>query len=192
MRRTIASPTASGRWRRRRIARIAVAAALIVAAPFAGHASSENSYIVDQAASSAGRPGSPTDADTPPNSGAPGSLTATMGGAGPDSAATGGSGAEAIRVVPVPLADPSVADALEAGDMVDLLTLTGTTPGAALPPEDPTAPAGPVIVARAALVRAVPEGRSGGRSILVEVGESIAPHLAATAATSPLAVVVHG
>lgn len=192
MRRTIASPTTSGRWRRRRIARIAAATALIVAAPFAGHSDNENSHIADQSITSAARLDSHIGSGTPPASAAPGSLAAAAGGAAPDSAAPGGVGAEEIRVVPVPLADPAVADALKAGDMVDLLTLADTTPDPDLPPEASTAPTGPVIVARAALVRAVPTGRSGGRSILVEVGESIAPHLAATAATSPLAVVVHG
>ena len=48
------------------------------------------------------------------------------------------------------------------------------------------------LVARAARVRDTPDGRPGTRSILVEVPESAAATLAATAAGSPLAVIVHG
>ena len=50
----------------------------------------------------------------------------------------------------------------------------------------------PALVARAARVRDTPDGRNGTRSILVEVPESAAATLAATAAGSPLAVIVHG
>ncbi|MEH6819281.1 MAG: hypothetical protein V7706_04940 [Dietzia psychralcaliphila] len=86
-----------------------------------------------------------------------------------------------VRVVPVPLADPAVADLLKPGDLVDLV---GTA--------EPDSPAGPAVVARAARVRDTPTGRSGSRSILVEVPESDAARLASTAAGTPLAVLVHG
>ena len=46
-----------------------------------------------------------------------------------------------VRVVPVPLADPAVADLLHPGDLVDLVG-----------PADPDSPAGPAVVARAATI----------------------------------------
>lgn len=86
-----------------------------------------------------------------------------------------------VRVVPVPLADPAVADLLHPGDLVDLVG-----------PADPDSPTGPAVVARAVRVRDTPAGRVGSRSILVEVPESDAARLASTAAGTPLAVLVHG
>ena len=88
--------------------------------------------------------------------------------------------------MPVPLADPAVADLLHAGDLVDLVAA-----------HDPATPdeggAGAHTVARAAQVKEVPPARPGGhRSVLVEVPEAEAAHLAATAAGAPLAVLVHG
>lgn len=91
---------------------------------------------------------------------------------------------EALRVVPVPLADPAVADVLNPGDLVDLVAVAT----AHEVPHD----GGPVLVARGARVRDTPDGRPGTRSILVEVPESAAASLAATAAGTPLAVIVHG
>ncbi|UVE96065.1 hypothetical protein [Dietzia sp. B32] len=147
MRRTISSVAPPGRWRRRRTARIGLAAALVVAAPF-----------VD-------RPGSPEPVD-------PAAPAAELGG---------DPSRGRVRVVPIPLADPAVADLLRPGDVVDLIGTTELSPGQA-----------PELVAHAARVRDAPEGRSGGRSLLVEVPEADAAHLAATAAGTPLAVVVHG
>lgn len=95
-------------------------------------------------------------------------------------------------MVPVPLANPAVADALDAGNLVDLVAIADSARGPEPPPGGEQGLIGPVVVARAALVRAIPAGRPGVRSILVEVPESVAPHLAATAATTPLAVIVHG
>ncbi|MCZ4541547.1 MULTISPECIES: hypothetical protein [Dietzia] len=149
MRRTIASVTTPGRWRRRRAVRIGLAAALVVAAPF-----------VD-------RSGAPDPADP----------TAPAAAAGPgDDPARG-----PVRVVPVPLADPTVADLLRPGDLVDLVGTTELAPGQP-----------PALVAHAARVRDAPVGRSGARSLLVEVPAADAARLAATAAGTPLAVVVHG
>src|SRR5699024_2477734 len=86
-----------------------------------------------------------------------------------------------LRVVTVPLADPAVADLLEPGDLVDLVG-----------PTDPDAPVAGDPVARAARVTGVPSGGSGARSLLVEVPEADAARLAATAAGTPLAVLIHG
>lgn len=158
MRRTIASVTTPGRWRRRRTARMALAAALVLAAPFVGRSDP------------AEPPGPPPDA------------------AASVSAASDGGPARPVRVVPVALADPAVADLLQPGDLVDLVSTIDAgahDPGA-------HAAAADLVVARAARVRDTPAGRSGARSVLVEVPEELAAHLAATAATSPLAVVVHG
>ncbi|AVZ39953.1 MULTISPECIES: hypothetical protein [unclassified Dietzia] len=86
-----------------------------------------------------------------------------------------------VRVVPIPLADPTVADLLSAGDLVDLI---GTV--------DPDSPGGPLVIARAARVADTPAGRGGSRSILVEVPESDAARVASHAAGTPLAILVHG
>ncbi|MFN3340784.1 MAG: hypothetical protein ACK40Z_13880, partial [Dietzia sp.] len=138
MRRILTSPTAPRRWRRRRTARIAVAAALVLAAPFVGRPDPGEVTVPP-----------PADARHSPDRGN-------------------------VRVVPVPLADPAVADLLQPGDLVDLV---GTA--------DPDSPAGPAVVARAARVRDTPAGRAGSRSILVEVPESDAARLASTAAGTP-------
>ncbi|MET3861309.1 hypothetical protein ABIE38_002242 [Dietzia sp. 2505] len=144
MRRILTSPTAPRGWRRRRATRIALAAALVVAAPVVGRQV-------------------PEEVTAPPPAGA----------RHPDH--------RNVRVVPVPLADPAVADLLQPGDLVDLV---GTA--------DPDSFAAPAVVARAARVRDTPAGRVGSRSILVEVPESDAARLASTAAGTPLAVLVHG
>lgn len=157
MRRTIASVTTPGRWRRRRTARMAFAAALVVAAPFVGRSD-------------------PAETTGPPPDAAA-SVTAADGGP-----------ALPVRVVPVALADPAVADLLQPGDLVDLVSAIDA--GAHDPSAHAAAP--DLVVARAARVRDTPAGRSGARSVLVEVPADLAAHLAATAATNPLAVVVHG
>ncbi|AWH92584.1 hypothetical protein [Dietzia lutea] len=182
MRRTIASVTTPGRWRRRRTARMALAAALVVAAPFVGRSD-------------------PAETTGPPPDAAASVTAAPDGGA-----------ARPVRVVPIALADPAVADLLQPGDLVDLVSTidAGAVPGtsdfggqaAQRPAADASehgdadaaghGAAGDLVVARAARVRDTPAGRSGARSVLVEVPEDLAAHLAATAATSPLAVVVHG
>ena len=185
MRRTIASVTTPSRWRRRRAARVAVAGALVIAAPFVGNPGStdpvEAATLNDQTG----------DTKSEAQHGdSPGSTTGSAGT--PDER-------EPLRIVPVPLADPAVADLLRPGDLVDLVG-TADTAGTAItahppaPDEPPDAApeAGPVLVARAARVRETPAGQSGSRSILVEVPEVDAAHLAATAAGTPLAVVVHG
>lgn len=156
MRLDLGPGTSPRRWRRARTARIVVAAMLVLAAPF-----------VDRAGSGAGADPAHTDpAHTDPSL--------------PDTAA-GAAGRGPVRLVPVPLADPAVADLLQPGDLVDLV---GTA--------DPDAPGGPALVTRGARVTGSPAGRGGARSILVEVPESDAARLAATAAGTPLAVVVHG
>lgn len=168
MRRLLASVTAPRRWRRRRVARIALAATLVVAAPFAG------------------RPGPDAPAGTPP---ADDRHAADL---------------SRIRVVPVPLADPALADLLQPGDLVDLVGTAqpgghtggghsdsgGAGPDGALDPASDAA-AVPTVVARAARVRDTPDGRAGSRSILVEVPHADAARLAATAAVTPLAVLLH-
>ena len=158
--RSSTAPAAPRRWRRRRVARIAVAVALVVAAPFVGRADPETvpgGARVDDPALAA-------DPDTAPGDRprSPGDHTR-------------------VRVVPIPLADPAVAELLAPGDLVDLV---GTA--------DPASPGGPQIVARAARVRDTPAGRGGTRTILVEVPQAEAARVAATAAGSPLAVLVYG
>ena len=159
MRRTIASVTTPGRWRRRRTARMAFAAALVVAAPFVGRSEPAET--------------------TGPQPDAAASVTAADGGP-----------ALPVRVVPVALADPAVADLLQPGDLVDLVSTIDADADAHDPSAHAAAP--DLVVARAARVRDTPAGRSGARSVLVEVPADLAAHLAATAATNPLAVVVHG
>lgn len=160
MRRPLAALTAPGRWRGRRRARMALAVALVVAAPFVGRTDPSP-------------PAGPLPADGPGSPASPGHAGATGPGAPGDRGP--------LRVVTVPLADPAVADVLRPGDLVDLVSTADTH-----------APAGPEVVARAASVRDTPAGRSGNRSLLVEVPESEASRLASTAAGTPLAVVVHG
>ncbi|RBA39121.1 hypothetical protein DQ226_03725 [Dietzia maris] len=110
-----------------------------------------------------------------PGPGGPHAPTAADAGPGDDPARG------PVRVVPVPLADPTVADLLRPGDLVDLVGTAELAPGKP-----------PALVAHAARVRDAPVGRSGARSLLVEVPAADAASLAATAAGTPLAVVVHG
>lgn len=159
MRLSIASATAPIGWRRRRVARITVAAVLVVAAPFVGRADPDTLSGQAQVAD----PGLAADSGT----------TSGDRFRRPDD--------HLFRVVPIPLADPAVAELLQPGDLVDLV---GTA--------DPASPAGPQVVARGARVRDTPAGRGGSRSILVEVPEADAARLAATAAGTPLAVLVYG
>lgn len=193
------------RWRGRRGARIALAAALLLAAPFAGKlaagaADSTEAFAVASDLS-AGHVVTADDLDTvtvpaglvpdgavsTPDHAIGARLTGAVrrGELLTDAGLSGRPGHPdtrgALRVVPVPLADPAVADLLDTGDLVDLVG-----------PADPGSPTGPEPVARAAVVRDVPAGRAGHRSILVEVPESDAARLAATAAGTPLAVLVHG
>lgn len=181
----------SGRWRRRRTARIVAATALVVAAPFVGHADSDNSHNADATTSGGAGTLAAAQAGTPLGSDTPGSPTAS-GASVSGSPPTAGNDGGAMRVVPVPLADPAVADALDAGNLVDLVAIADSARAPEPPPGGEQGSIGPVVVARAALVRAIPAGRPGARSILVEVPDSVAPYLAATAATTPLAVIVHG
>ena len=177
MRRIIGTATTPGRWRRRRTARIALATALIVAAPFVGGRDTDGADGLPTAGSAPG--GLPmSSAPSPPSGAVSGGLA---GGNTQETAAPGTSTNEALRVVPVPLANPGVADVLSPGDLVDLVAVDAA----------PDAHE-PALVARAARVRDTPDGRNGTRSILVEVPESAAATLAATAAGSPLAVIVHG
>lgn len=195
----------SRRWRGQRGVRIAVATALVIAAPFAGRLTADGSTSSDALAVAAdlqtGHVVTAEDLDTvtvPVDLLPDGVLTSTdhaLGArlTGPvrrgelltDAGLAGRPGQPdprgAQRVVPVPLADPAVADLLEPGDLVDLVG-----------PTDPHSRGEPEPVARAARVRDVPTGRTGHRSILVEVPESDAARLAATAAGTPLAVLVHG
>lgn len=161
MRLSIASATAPRRWRRRRVARITLAALLIVAAPFASRAD--------------------PDAESPGPAQVGDAALAADSETDPGGRARSPDHHNRFRVVPIPLADPAVAELLEPGDLVDLV---GTA--------DPASPAGPQIVARAARVRDAPAGRGGNRTILVEVPEAEAARLGATAAVTPLAVLVYG
>lgn len=185
MRRTIASVTTPSRWRRRRTVRVAVAGALVVAAPFVGQPASTGPV---EAADFHGPSGGTNAVAGPGETPDPrtGSETATDGER------------YSSRIVPVPLADPAVAELLRPGDLIDLVGTVGTVDSvnaadAPVPDDtaDTTAEDGPALVARAARVRQTPAGLSGSRSILVEVPETDAAHLAATAAGTPLAVIVH-
>lgn len=198
-----------GRWRGRRGVRLALAAALVVAAPFvdgwrgADATTTEVLTVVRDLPS--GHVVTETDiapAGFPGGSVPDGAVTAISRAVGtrlagpvrrgelltdaglvgrPGDARTRGS----HRVVPVPLADPSVADHLTIGDVVDLVPPAGSSP--------PDGVDEAVPVARAVEVVELPAGRAGGpRSILVEVPERDAARLAATAAGVPLAVLVHG
>ena len=162
MRRTIASVTAPGRWRRRRTARIGLAAAFVVSAPFVDRPGTVSSTVPAASPGGIGAIGVRADAG-----GADGFGTVTS--------------RDPVRVVPVPLADPAVADLLHPGDLVDLVDTAEFAPGQA-----------PELVTHGARVRDVPAGRTGGRSLLVEVPEADAARLAAIAAGIPLAIVIHG
>ncbi len=192
MRTRFATATTPGRWRRRRTARIALATALIVAAPFVGGRGADTGDADGPARIGPGHPdsvhagsvhagsaqaGSAEAAATPGDTSAAGAETHPAARPVPH---TG----EAVRLVPVPLADAGVADVLGPGDLVDLIAVDSAH-------EHPHGH-GPAVVARGARVRQTPDGRGGTRSILVEVPESAAASLAATAAGTPLAVVVHG
>ena len=161
MRVSIAAAIAPRRWRRRRAARLTVAALLVVAAPF-----------VDRADPDPGSPGEGPVGDT---------ALATDPRSAPGDRSRGLQPDNRFRVVPIPLADPAVAALLEPGDLVDLVH-------AAVP----ESPANPQLVARAARVRDTPAGRGENRTILVEVPVADAARLAATAAGTPLAVLVYG
>lgn len=163
MRRHIATAAAPRRWRRRRTARIALAVALVVLAPFAGHSDTGNTGNTD------------TGTSDPTASG--GTAAASSAGADGTDDTRGD-----VRVVPVPLADPAVAELLRPGDLVDLVSAAEISPD----------PAIDMLVARAARVRDIPAGRPGSRSILVEVPQAEAARIAAIAAGTPLAVIVHG
>lgn len=193
------------RWRSRRGARIALASALVIAAPFAGQFTAAGSASTKALAVAADLPSGHLvtvedlrTVEVPAALLPDGALTTNEHALGAhltgpvrrgefltDAALTGRPGESdsrgARRVVPVPLADPSVADLLEPGDLVDLVG-----------PTNPESPGGPEPVARGAIVRDVPAGRAGHRSILVEVPEAEAAQLAATAVGTPLAVLVHG
>ena len=173
-----AAVTALRRRRRLRTARIVVAAALVLAAPFVGRAA-------------------PDPASGPPESVGPGTSVGAVpsGGRTPGSPGYDGDLAE-FRVVPIPLADPGVAELLQPGDIVDLV---GTAEPAHVDEPPPSAdlplvadPAHPVLHARGVRVRDTPHTRGGGRTILVEVPVDAAARVAAIAAGSPLAVLVHG
>lgn len=174
MRRTDSPFLVPGRWRRRRAARIGLALALLAAAPF-----------VDGSRTTVPGPAAPD--PTGPDTTLPAAATA-----GPHDSAR-----EPVRVVPVPLADPTLGDHLRPGDLVDLVSTADPAeprPGGAGGSDDPagTGPGHPpTVVAGGARVRDAPEGRAGSRSLLVEVPAADAVRLAATAATTPLAVVLH-
>lgn len=193
------------RWRGRRGARIALAATLVLAAPLVGRFDAAGSATSDAVAVSGDLPSghvvtaADLDTVTVPADVLPDGAVAddaqVIGArlAGPvrrgelltDAGVTGRPG-EAdprgpVRVVPVPLADPAVADLVQPGDLVDLVG-----------PGDPASPTGPEPVARGARITGVPAGRAGHRSLLVEVPAPDAARLAATAAGTPLAVLVHG
>lgn len=178
MRTRIATATTPGRWRRRRAARIALATALIVAAPFVGSRDADGS---GSTGSGSGHARS-TEATAPGGTGAENTWAVGAEAHSADQPRT--HSGEAVRLVPVPLADAGVADVLASGDLVDLIAV-GTAP------DQPPGHA-PVVVAHSARVRETPDGRGGTRSILVEVPESAAAPLAAIAAGTPLAVIVHG
>ena len=159
-----AAATTPRRRRHLRLARIAVASGLVRAAPFAGRAAHDP----------------PSD---PPRSAGSGPSAGTAPAGGSDEGVGGDD--RPIRGVPVPLADPALAELLQPGDLVDLVGTADTGPAG-----DPGAV--PVLVARAVRVRNTPDTRGGGRTILVEVPVADAARVAATAAGTPLAVPVHG
>lgn len=167
MRRHLATAATPRRWRRRRTARIALAAALVVLAPFAGRSDTDGT----------GTQGPDTTTATASANGA-----GNAGGAVENARDPDGPPAGDVRVVPVPLADPAVAGLLRPGDLVDLVSAADISPD----------PAVDVLVARAALVREIHGGRQGSGSILVEVPRPEAARIAAIAAGTPLAVIVHG
>lgn len=167
MRRHLATATAPRRWRRRRTVRIALAAALVGLAPFAGRSDADSSHTAGPDTSAAAT--SPTGAGS-------------TGGASEHARDPGHPPASDVRVVPVPLADPAVAELLRPGDLVDLVSAAEISPD----------PAIDMLVARAARVREIHGGRPGAGSILVEVPQPEAARIAAIAAGTPLAVIVHG
>lgn len=180
MRRHITTAAAPRRWRRRRTARIALALALVLLAPFAGRSDSGGAEGTDSTAVGHAHTGITGDSAGTTGTGAPGTAGSAAGTTGP----AGHTGAPRgdIRVVPVPLADPAVAELLQPGDLVDLVSAAEISPD----------PAVDMVVARAARVREIPDGRQGSRSILVEVPQPEAARIAAIAAGTPLAVIVHG
>ena len=162
MRRHIATAAAPRRWRRRRMARIALAAVLVISAPFAGRSQPDAADTATAATSAAlGGTGGKTDED-------PGGRHDPPAGD--------------VRVVPIPLADPGVAELLRPGDLVDLVS------AAELSANHTT----DALVVRAARVREIPGRHPGSRSILVEVPQPEAARVAAIAAGTPLAVLIHG
>ena len=194
------------RWRARRTARLSLAAALLLAAPLVGRMESADGAPATALAVTGDLPRGHVLAETdltpaplPTDALPDGALDreASAVGArlsGPvrrgevltDAGLDGPPGTHTTRddhrVVPVPLADPAVADLLGPGDLVDLVT-----------PADVRSVGAPDPVARGARVRDVPPGRPGGqRTLLVEVPEADAARLAATAAGVALAVLVHG
>lgn len=193
------------RRRGRRGARIALAVALVVAAPLVGRLDTAEAHTTPIVAVTGDLPsGHALDVGDLEILGIPADLAPDGAVAEPDqvigarlTAAVrrgelltdagvdgppGEPGAHAdLRVVPVPLADPAVADLLAPGDLVDLVG-----------PGDPASPIGPEPVVRGARVTGAPDGRGGHRSLLVEVPEADAARLAAIAAGTPLAVLVHG
>ena len=176
MRRHITAAAAPRRWRRRRAARIALAVALVLLAPFAGRSDPDGAEDADLTAAD-GNVHAGISAASHTDGALAGTPGAAAGSEGPSPTAPGD-----IRVVPVPLADPGVAGLLRPGDLVDLVSAA----------EISSDPAVDMLVARAARVREIPEGRPGSRSILVEVPQPEAARIAAIAAGTPLAVIVHG
>ena len=162
------------RWRRRRTARIALAALLLLAAPFAGASGRARTtpVVAVNADLSSGHvltAAEVTTVDLPPGATPDGALLTAAeaigtrlsgpvrrGEALTDARVTGRPGDPnrdpARRVVPVPLADPAVAGLLHPGDVVDLVapvdvaTPTPTNPGTPATPADPARPPGPDVI----------------------------------------------
>ena len=162
MRRPIATAAAPRRWRRRRTARIVLAVSLVVLAPVAGRSHPDATNTSTAAASATGGESVDAAAEHPGDRHGP--------------------PAGDVRVVPIPLADPAVAELLRPGDLVDLVSAADISPH----------PATDTLVARAARVREIPARHPGSRSILVEVPQPEAARIAAIAAGTPLAVLIHG
>lgn len=145
-------------WRRRRTLRLALAGALLVAAPLAGAAGRDGTDVVtaahdlpaghvltgDDLATATLPPGAePDGALTTPPTGSRLASAVRRGETLTDARVASGAHDTDGRVVAVPLADPALASVLVAGDVVDLVAAADTGPLSSPAPAQLPVPAGP-------------------------------------------------